>query len=596
MMSCAESDDGFGNGVSDSTPDDVSETVTVSLYKNSGQTIDGIFVDVNDRLTSSDGWGFVDVGKVKTLGDVNEIPYEGWTGSVPAKLGRGYVAYNHRIGEFYRLMVSNVAHDEMGTITGFQIKYQNPFVGLDRQILLDQEEIMVDADGGYVTVHITNPSVLPCDINCSSSWVRVVSRGENEFGVPSDSVVFLIDRMVDPVDSYAEVTFRTADDQLTILPIFQRGSEEWQSTTTIADLKLKYVSKERNCFELIVEPTVITGYVISSDREGNVYKTIVVDDGTGAIPISVNSYSLYNSYPQGVRLAIDLTGFYIGNYRGYQMVGSVNESSFNPSISFIEEQEFRNHVQRLSDEERMSEPYRVSIQELKTVLDDSPTAVLWQGRYVEIPDVSFCESGLPLAEYQTTTTRYVVEESQCKLAVRTSGYSTFASELTPAGVGSIRGILSYYDDEWQLIMNAISDLGYFDPSAVLPGQPEPSLPFGDGTFDNPYRVSSVISLGNPGDQAWVDGYVVGYVPGMLIEESVFGADDAVSAHILIADSPDEIDYRKCVPVQLLAGSMARLNLNLRDNPAVLHTQVRVKGSLLKYFGVAGVKMVSEFGK
>ena len=46
-------------------------------------------------------------------------------------------------------------------------------------------------------------------------------------------------------------------------------------------------------------PYVIKGRVISSDASGNIYKSMYIQDATGAITLSINQASLCNFYPFG---------------------------------------------------------------------------------------------------------------------------------------------------------------------------------------------------------------------------------------------------------------------------------------------------------
>ena len=63
--------------------------------------------------------------------------------------------------------------------------------------------------------------------------------------------------------------------------------------------------------------------------------------------------------------------------------------------------------------------------------------------------------------------------------------------------------------------------------------------------------------------------------------------------MLIAGDVNEKDYTQCVVVQLPQGDV-RTALNLKDNPENLGKQVNLLGSMEAYFGVCGVKNVSDY--
>ena len=85
--------------------------------------------------------------------------------------------------------------------------------------------------------------------------------------------------------------------------------------------------------------------------------------------------------------------------------------------------------------------------------------------------------------------------------------------------------------------------------------------------------------------------MVGYVNGNGLNESTatFGVPTAQETEILIADSAEETDYTKCVPVQLPKGEF-REGLDIYTSQgAILGQKVLIYGSIEKYFGVCGIK-------
>jgi len=64
--------------------------------------------------------------------------------------------------------------------------------------------------------------------------------------------------------------------------------------------------------------------------------------------------------------------------------------------------------------------------------------------------------------------------------------------------------------------------------------------------------------------------------------------------MLIADSPTETVDGNCMPVQLVGGSAVRTAINLVDHPTYIGKKVSVKGDLLAYFSVPGLKAPSAY--
>ena len=73
------------------------------------------------------------------------------------------------------------------------------------------------------------------------------------------------------------------------------------------------------------------------------------------------------------------------------------------------------------------------------------------------------------------------------------------------------------------------------------------------------------------------GYIVGYMPTNTINKVVFNADDAVGTNIVLADRAAETKTKLCAGLQLKAGSDARVDLNLADNPAMLGQRIIAYG-------------------
>ena len=90
--------------------------------------------------------------------------------------------------------------------------------------------------------------------------------------------------------------------------------------TTIADLAAMYTNV--NPFE-IKDDIVIAGRVITTDRPGNFYKSIYIQDETGAIELKPGKTSLYNDYALGQKVYVKCgpqpgsKGLFLGSY-GYK--------------------------------------------------------------------------------------------------------------------------------------------------------------------------------------------------------------------------------------------------------------------------------------
>ena len=120
------------------------------------------------------------------------------------------------------------------------------------------------------------------------------------------------------------------------------------------------------------------------------------------------------------------------------------------------------------------------------------------------------------------------------------------------------------------------------------GSGETPVDDGSNSKTNPYNVQQALSKSG---NAWVKGYIVGYVDGISIGYASFGIPTEAQTEVLIADDANETDYTKCMPVQLPAGAI-RDAVDIFANPGNLKKEATLYGSIEKYFGTQGLKSTS----
>lgn len=105
---------------------------------------------------------------------------------------------------------------------------------------------------------------------------------------------------------------------------------------------------------------------------------------------------------------------------------------------------------------------------------------------------------------------------------------------------------------------------------------------------------ATLSRADDGEFIALKGYIVGYMPTNTINKVVFNADDAVNTNIVLADRAAETDTKLCAGLQLKAGSDARVDLNLADNPAMLGQRIIAYGYKGVYCNAPGLKQVEVY--
>ena len=108
-----------------------------------------------------------------------------------------------------------------------------------------------------------------------------------------------------------------ADDSF--VPVTREDMEAMGDSLSIAELLGRYeIGSETPV--TIYDDVWISGIVCSSDKSGNIYKSIYIQDPTGGVEVKIGRYSLYNEYAPGQRVYVYLRGLTIGMY-GYSAKG-----------------------------------------------------------------------------------------------------------------------------------------------------------------------------------------------------------------------------------------------------------------------------------
>lgn len=109
---------------------------------------------------------------------------------------------------------------------------------------------------------------------------------------------------------------------------------------------------------------------------------------------------------------------------------------------------------------------------------------------------------------------------------------------------------------------------------------------GEGTQDNPYTLSDVANLNNPGTVAWV----IGYIRGSYKSATELKAPSEES-NLALSETSDGTTY---YPVGLKNNTEPRADLNVVDHKENVGHQIKVKGTLTAYFSTTGVKDITEY--
>ena len=350
--------------------------------------------------------------------------------------------------------------------------------------------------------------------------------------------------------------------------------------TTIYDLKYKYWNDARNYIDTIGvneagEEIYIKGRVVSSDETGNIYKSLVIQDETAALALSINQNSLYTTYRLGQEIVIKATGMYIGKYNGLQQLGYPEWYAQGNAweATFMAPELFQEHAE-LNGFPQVSKIDTLAVS-LGSLPSDPQGLCKWQSQLVRLDDVTFTEADgtTVFANDDASTNRNLQDMNGNTIIVRNSNYADFRSEKLPVGQGTVVGILSYYGTAWQLLLRSAEDCIGFSKD-------------GKGTTANPYTMEDVAALQGTGKAGWFSGHIVGAVkPGVSTVESndniQWEAPAAMANTIVLGATADTKDIANCVIIELVEGTALRNAANLVDNADVLGKNLLVKATAFK---------------
>lgn len=227
--------------------------------------------------------------------------------------------------------------------------------------------------------------------------------------------------------------------------------------TTIVSIKKMYRGYEPVKVETgpdSKEPMYIEAYVISSDESGNFYKSLIVQDAPesskAGISISTDVTDLYTKYNPGRKIYFRVDGLYIGQYAGLPTLGILNGNE----VGRIAREDFESRIKR-SLETFVLIPNVISVAEAN---DKDRLNTLIKFEEVQFPEglAGIEHFGNPTNNYGVN--RLVEDCDKNTIFLRTNGYADFKNLVLPKGKGSLTGILSIFNNDFQVFIRDISDV------------------------------------------------------------------------------------------------------------------------------------------
>lgn len=217
---------------------------------------------------------------------------------------------------------------------------------------------------------------------------------------------------------------------------------------------------------------VVEGVVVSSDRAGNFYRTLCIQQEQAALEIMAGIDQLHNRFPVGCPVTVHLRGLVVAQSRGVLQVGSKPLPGSGYDTDYIGSMAALERILvRQSEQLRVPEPDRLTIPELgvgrcgtlvridnlryRPEEEEAATAerATWSGMAVaaEEPEKairseqSAATEGSEIPDNRWSGDRRFVDPSGNEIWSYVRTYADFADDEIPDGEVSLVGILQYDD-------------------------------------------------------------------------------------------------------------------------------------------------------
>lgn len=332
---------------------------------------------------------------------------------------------------------------------------------------------------------------------------------------------------------------------------------------------------------------VLEAKVISDDQAGNIYKALYLEDATGAVMLSIEGSNLFNDYPTGQTVHLNLSGLSIEFDDWVSILeigmGTFIEDGSIKGIGRIPVTDLANFLKNNS-----------CIAELTPKTVSFPIDPDNVGRLIKIENVQIVASDTTKTYANGNTNppenaSILLENCSGQTVIlRNSGYASFANTLVPSGNGSITGIYTKYGNDYQILIRDLEDVDLNDERCGSGNSGN-----GSGTFEDPYDVASAITKNGTETGVWVTGYLVGVMetgsdPFLASLQAPFNTN----SNVFIAPTANETDTAKMLIVKI--GSDIRTATNLMDNESLLGSEIMYHGDLETYFSAPGLKNTNGY--
>jgi hypothetical protein len=283
---------------------------------------------------------------------------------------------------------------------------------------------------------------------------------------------------------------------------------KWKTNKTLKDL-ITLINATGDDFntapELIKteEDFVVEGYVISSDEAGNFFETLIIQDKAEnpeySIQIDINEDNLYGFLPVGSKVQINTKGLYWAKDANVLKLGLTRDGA----LRALEKTEIKTYLGKISNE----------ITEIKPIVLNSFSEINAShvNKLISVSNAYFSNADLGKTYALTTpptNSNRTLQSEKGTLVMRNSGFADFASAKIPAEVGTVTGVLSRYNNDFQLLIRDLKDVNFTKSRPIVDGfETLDAWNVISTTGEQKWNISA--SFGNPKPLVQMSGFVSG---------------------------------------------------------------------------------------
>ena len=209
---------------------------------------------------------------------------------------------------------------------------------------------------------------------------------------------------------------------------------------------------------------IIEAYVVSTDEYGNFFKTMSFQTlATASSPaigfsVPVDASNLYVDYRLGNKVYLKLKDQYTDLYFEGLRIGGIYANATNEAtVGRLSQNDYKNIL--FPSCTTLDESQLIKKLTIPELLNTSNLNTL-----IELDDVQFEEAAIGRKFYEDAnnvgggTNWNLVDKNGNQVYLRTSSYARFATSSIPTGKGKVRGVLTKYGSDYQLIPRSEMDI------------------------------------------------------------------------------------------------------------------------------------------